>query len=195
MHGFIDNNRFRKLLLALPEKAIEILYEQYYHVLVSLAESLTHDRKASEDIVQETFIHVWEQHRKLGQPESRSFGYYLVRVVRNKAITWYKEQLRRGRYRSELTGLLAFAAGVESAESRMIGIEMVHEIRGIIVTFPRREMECLLMRIDEELTPQQIADRLSISRKAVERSLTSGSKRLRKFLRNRGYGVDRKKRR
>jgi DNA-directed RNA polymerase specialized sigma subunit len=42
------------------------------------------------------------------------------------------------------------------------------------------------MRIDEEMTTQQIADRLNVSKKAVERSLTSANRRLRKYLKRHG---------
>ena len=186
MSGFIDNERFRKLLLSVPGKAIAILYGDYYHVLVTISESLVHNRKAAEDIVQETFIHVWEQHRKLGRHDERSIEHYLVRVVRNKSISYYKERLRRDRYSSAGMNGREFAGEEQSAESRLIGMEMSREIRRVIATFPRRETECLLMRIDEEMTTQQIADRLNVSKKAVERSLTSANRRLRKYLKRHG---------
>lgn len=192
MAGYIDNDRFRRLLLVLPGKAIAMLYNTYYTVLVGIAESLVHDRWAAEDIVQETFIHVWEQHLRLGRPDDRSIEHYLVRVVRNKSISWYKAGLRMDRYRSAIMNGHAFTDKEESAESRLIGMEMSVEIRKVISTFPRRETECLLLRLDEELNAQQIADRLKVSRKAVERSLTSANKRLRKYLRSHGYAVSEK---
>lgn len=186
MSGFIDSDRFRKILLALPEKAIVILYEQYYNALVNVSNGLVHDRKAAEDIVQETFIHVWEKHRKLGQPDRRSIEHYLVKVVRNKSISWYKEKLRHGEYRIT-AGTRDAIVEEPSVESQWIRNEISDEIRMVIATFPRRETECLLLRIDEELTPQQIANRLKVSRKAVERSLTSANKRLREYLMRRSY--------
>lgn len=183
MSGFIDNDRFRALLLVLPGNAIKILYEKYYRVLTDIAQSLVHDRAVAEDVVQETFIHVWEQHRKLGQPDGRSIEHYLVRVVKNKAITSYKEGLKRG---ASGSGGPAFMREAESPERAMIGLEATGEIRKLILSFPRREAQCLLMRIDDGLTPQEIADRLGVSKKAVERSLTSANKRLRKYLRSGG---------
>lgn len=186
MSGFIDNERFRRLLIAQPEKAITILYEKYYHILVDVAESYVHDRKAAEDIVQETFIHVWERHRNLGQPNERSIEHYLIRVVRNKSITCYNKRLRQRT--SDMSGH-RFPAQETSTEMQMIGLEISREIRSVIQAFPARERQCLLMKIDEEITAQQIADRLNVSRKAVERSLTSAYKRLRKCLKEKGYAV------
>src|SRR5690606_28551855 len=157
-----------------------------YYALVNLSHSLVHDRNAAEDIVQETFIHVWEKHRKLGQPDRRSIEHYLVKVVRNKSISWYEEELRHGAYR--ITPETRDRIVEEpSAESQWIRNEIRDEIRMVIATFPRRETEFLLLRIDEEMTPQQIANRLNVTRNAVERSLTSANKRLRKYLTRRGY--------
>ena len=193
MSGFIDNERFRRLLSVRPEKAIEILYGKYCHLLITLALGLVHDRKAAEDIVQEAFIHLWEQHKKLGQPDERSIEHYLMRVVRNKAITCYNKQVRRRRFN---VGQMKGHRQLElSIETRWINLEISNEIRNIIETFPQRERQCLLMKLNEEITTQQIADRLNVSRKAVERTLTSGYKRLRKCLKSKGYAVGHRRQR
>lgn len=185
MSGFIDNNRFRKLLLAVPSKAIGLLYDHFYQALVDFAITLVHDRKTAEDIVQETFIHVWEKRKKLGQPDNRLIEHYLIRVVRNKAISRYKNDLKRCEAAVKKYNWCAQL----SVEQNMISLETTTEIRNLILTFPRRETECLLLRIDEALTTREIAERLKVSRKAVERSLTSANKRIRKYLKDHGHGA------
>jgi RNA polymerase sigma factor (sigma-70 family) len=179
----IDNERFRKLLLAYPAKAVELLYRLQYRHLKTIAWSLTHDKSASEDIVQETFIHVWENHKRLGQADNRSIEHYLTRVVKNKAITYYK----RTRVNNENVVLNGHAiTDVEgSVENNIIRDELIGEVRRTISRFPRREKECLMMKIDSEMTTQQIAVCLNVSLKAVERSITSAYKRLRKFFKSR----------
>jgi len=181
MPGLIENKRFRKLLLAFPAKAIEFLYDRYYCGLVRIARGLTHDQKASEDIVQETLIHVWENHKKLGQYHEQSIEHYLVRVVKNKATSRYKHTLQLNEKKTDfINGYHAINSADLSIEDRIIRIEMSQEVRQIINNFPRRERECLLMKLNEEMTTDQIAERLNVSRKAVERSITSANKRLKK---------------
>ena len=180
MSGFIENEQFRKLLLAFPAKAIAFLYDQYYQSLIGIARKLTHDQKTSEDIVQETFVHVWENHQQLGQYHERSIEHYLVKVVKNKAISRYKRTLQLNERKMEFINGYFFRSNDPSVEDLIIKIEINKEIREIIRSFPRRERECLMMKLDEELTPDQIAERLKVSRKAVERSITSANKRLRK---------------
>jgi len=180
MLASIDNDRFRNLLLSWPEKAITFLYESYYDRLIRISERLTFDRKASEDIVQETFTLVWEQHKLLGQQRGQPLQHFLVRVVKNKSISFYRNKARTD------AGRLKYLNGnenrhIDSIEAGIISTEKDDSIRLIISTFPRRERECLLLRLDQEMSMAEIARQLNVSKKAVERSLTSGKKRLRKY--------------
>ncbi|MEJ0055962.1 MAG: sigma-70 family RNA polymerase sigma factor [Bacteroidota bacterium] len=180
MSDTIDSERFRKLLFSYPVKAIQFLYDSYYASLVSISVSLTHNLKASEDIVQETFVHVWEKHKVLGLPHDKSIQYYLVRVVKNKSMTYYRNHQRSEDLKKRNDN--SSAPGDASVEAAMIETEKYHYVRKIISRFPQREKECLLMKIDEEMSTEQIAGALEISGKAVERSLTSAGKRLRRYL-------------
>lgn len=183
MPGMIDNERFRKLLLSLPGKAIEILYDRYYSNLIKTARFLTRDEKVAEDIVQETFVHVWENHKKLGQYHNNSILSYLIRVVKNKAIAHFRDAIRHNKHSVEYRNGAVVDNAHPSIEMRIIRLEIDNEIRQLIATFPARERECLLLKMDEELSVRQIAERLQVSDKAVERSLTSANKRFRRYWR------------
>lgn len=184
MPGSIDNERFRKLLLSLPGKAIEILYDQYYNTLIRIARFLARDEKVAEDIVQETFLHVWENYKKLGQYHHQSILSYLIKVVKNKAIAHFRNTIRHNQHSVEYFNGAVVDNAHPSIETRIIRLEINHEIRQLIATFPKRERECLLLKMDEELSVRQIAERLQVSDKAVERSLTSANKRFRKYWRS-----------
>lgn len=179
MSSINDNERFRKLLLSYPARAIEELYDRYYHNLIHIANKFTHDQTASQDIVQETIAHVWKEHKQLGRHHDQSIFHYLVRVVKYKAITHYKENLRFSEFKVRyLDGYPLTGSPVEIS---IIEAEVRQEIRNVIAKFPKREQECLLLKMDEELTIEQMATKLNVSKKAVERSLTSARKRFRKY--------------
>jgi RNA polymerase sigma-70 factor (ECF subfamily) len=181
MSGVFDNARFRKLLLTVPVKAIELLYDHYYKNLFSLARSLTRDEVVSKDIVQETFVLVWEIRKDLATYEGRSIEHYLVRVVKYKSITSYRQSIK------EINDKISYVNGHKvnmtehSVEEKIVRLELLEEIRKVIKTFPKRERECLLMRIEDEMSPGEIAEELKVTKKAVERSLTSGMKRIRHY--------------
>lgn len=174
----INNERFRKLLLSVPTKAIEFLYDSYYHLLIGVSKRLTKNHDASVDIVQETLIHVWDRRSELGQYHDQSIQHYLVRVVRNKSISFFKSNIKVEEGLRHLNG--KHRQNSESPiEMKIIEQEVQSEIRQLITSFPKREKECLLMRIDDDMTTAEIAVVLNVSVKAVERSLTSANKRLR----------------
>lgn len=176
----IDNDRFRNLLLSWPGKAVGLLYELYSESLISISERITCDRKASEDIVQETLTLVWENHKLLGQQRDQPIQQYLIRVVKYKSISFYRKKTR-----IEASKIKYFNGHahnhIESIEAGIISTEKGNSIRLILSTFPRRERECMLLRLDQEMSIGEIASQLNISKKAVERSLTSAKKRLRKY--------------
>lgn len=177
-----NDQQLRKLLLSRPGEAVKVLYAEYYKNLVRIAFDLTHDQDVSEDIVQETFAHVWLNARKLGKYHERSVQHYLVRVVRNKSVSYYKEKLYINKQMIKYLNGQPLDAFVDSPETQMIRLEMSQEVRDMIAKFPKREYQCLTMRIDGELDNDEISARLKISVKAVERSITSAKKRLHRHL-------------
>lgn len=182
MSNPINNYEIRKLLLSYPRRAIRILCDQYYKSLVQIAFNLTHDKSASEDIVQDTFTYVWQNAKELGNYHERSIQHYLVRIVRNKSATFFHESVQLSKRKIRFLNGHSFDRSVESIEFRMIQIEVTEDILKIIARFPKRERECLMMKIEEELGNDEISSRLGVGVKAVERSLTSAKKRLRERL-------------
>jgi RNA polymerase sigma-70 factor (ECF subfamily) len=182
MPDHVNNHEIRKLLLSFPKRAIKILFDQYYKSLLKIAFNMTHDRDASKDIVQDTFTYVWQNSRKLGNYHERSIQHYLVRIVRNKSITYYYDNLALSEQKIHLMNEQHVGITEQSAETRIIQAEVKERILDIIAGFPKRERECLMMKINEELHNDEISLRLGVGVKAVEKSLTSAKKRLRRHL-------------
>lgn len=179
----LDNERFRLLLRAVPGKAIEYLYTYYFEGLVRLALKFISDRSVAEDIVQDTLVHVWEQHKTLGQSNELPIHFYLARVVKNKSITQYKKGLRLQENYAQFLNGNRVPAIEQTAEAQLIDQEIAGRIKAYISTFPKREKECLTLKIDHLMTTKEIATELGIGVKAVERSITSAHKRLRTWAR------------
>jgi RNA polymerase sigma-70 factor (ECF subfamily) len=176
-HNF-DDKRLRKLLRSYPGKAITLMYEAYYHKLKSFACTLTTDEATAEDVVQETFLDLWENAHRLDELHQCSLQSYIVKMVRNKAVTAYRKAVETMIKRD--TFLNGQTTKDLSVEAKIIRAETNQLVRNLIAGFPRRERECLMMKMDDGLSPIQTAEALDISLKAVERALTSAKKRLRK---------------
>jgi RNA polymerase sigma-70 factor (ECF subfamily) len=135
----------------------------------------------SEDIVQETFVHIWENYRRLSEHHERSIQFYLVKVVRNKSVSHFSNNLRTAKNKISYLGEQSVNPLEHTTETAIIQAELHNHIRRLVDSFPQREKQCLMMRIVDELTVEQIAERLKVSKKAVERSITSANRRLRKY--------------
>jgi RNA polymerase sigma factor (sigma-70 family) len=173
----INDERFRKLLRAYPMEAIKVLYDLHYKNLLLIAMNLTCDRKAAEDIVQDTFLILYTKRNEISKEHEKGIENYLVRIVRNRSVSFYK---RTRHFDIDNLDFLKQYTGTENAvEVSLIEKELVTEMRTQISNFPRRERQCLFMKIDREMSLDQIAAELNISRKMVEKSQTKALKRLR----------------
>src|SRR5690349_12853077 len=178
----LDNESFRKLLISDPREAIKHLHINYYDSLLRLSTSYTKDSEAAQDILQETFQQIWETREYLSQAHETHIEFYLVRVVKVKSMRHYRENLKERENREKYARRVKGITLKPEFEAGLLIQETNRRLRDIIDTFPKREKECLLLTIDEELSPDEIAKRLAVSRKAVYRSLEAGYKRLRKTL-------------
>lgn len=177
----INNELFRNLLFSWPEKALVFLYDDFYDSLIRIADMHTHDRKAFEDVLQEVFADVWQKHKSLGQQRDQSIQTYLIKAVEYHSISLYKKNAKTAERQTQYFNAHRANFFEYPAEASIISAEKQSFIRLILATFPLRERECLLLQIDHGMTVKEIARRLGITKKAVERSLTSAKKRLKKF--------------
>lgn len=174
----LSNEGFRHLLLTFPAKALKHLYDHYYSSLFAVSIRLTNNPLASQDIVQETFINVWEKRKWLAIQHEKPIQHYLVKVVKNKSITYFKRNLRFSESMRSLNDI--FPPTEQSVEITIVQNEVVKELRALIDTFPPRERESLLMHIDQDLSSSEMAKEFGVSRKAINKSLLSAIKRLRR---------------
>lgn len=184
MPDFSENERFRTLLRAYPIKAVTQLYNEHYQSLVAFSNRLSHDQKASEDIVQDAFLNVWENHVRLSEHHSTSIQFYLVKLVKNRSINFYK---RSQRIRAVTLALEQLQASANTLD-HIIQKETSTLIRRLIQRFPKREQQCLLLQLDQQMSYEQIAQELNVSVKSVERSITSARKRLKRLMHPINYG-------
>jgi len=181
MRDPLDNRKIRKLLRSFPGSAIKVLYCNYYNGLLKIAHSFTRDEDVAKDILQDSMSLLWLNAGMLDYDHERSILHYLVRIVRNKSVSHYNQQQLLRKLRNELAG--DSDRHEVSTECRIIQSETMQEILNAIERFPRRERQCLNLKLDEGLSNPEISERLGVGIKAVERSITSGRKRLRNELR------------
>lgn len=176
-----NSANIRKLLEHRPRHAIRLLYEAYYYRLYGIAYRYTRDRQDADDVMQEVFVDVFRRHREIGRMSDEPILNYLVKAVRNQAISHYRKKVRSSMRETRYYHTRVETGNDYAPDRDLISYEDEASVVLIVARLSDREKESLLMQL-EGFRVKDIARRLSISVKAVERNLTRARKRLRAFL-------------
>jgi RNA polymerase sigma-70 factor, ECF subfamily len=164
------------------QKALKELFTIYFPRLNDFARKIVRDEGISEDIVQEAFLKVWE---KRGEIESLHIEAFLFKMVRNRCLdyikhlkvisnrlyeiqeTWRYEEL----YRIDFVGNEPYL---------LIEQELKTRIERTIQDLPGKCREVFVLSRLNGLKNREIADKLNISIKNVERHLNRATQSFRK---------------
>jgi len=159
------------------EKAYNELYQLYYSDLCNYASNLCGNDDLAEDIVQHTMIKIWKKGSDLNV--NTSLKGYLYKSIYNHFIDLQrktkKEISKLQLLKQEaLLGFVEFS--IEEIENtyKQIDIE--------IEKLPKQCREVFLLGKKDGLKYKEIADKLNISVKTVERHMSIALKKLRKKL-------------
>ena len=164
------------------QEAFRILFEQYQPVLFRYVLHTLHEVDDAHDVVQETFVRVWD-HRASLKPELPLLA-LLFRVSRNLVRDRAKHQAVRKRLEPYVPPSLH--ASAEDPEEALHGSVLKERINEIVRTkLPAKCREVFLLSRVEGMSNVEISEKLGITIKTVENQITRGLKILRRELR--GY--------
>jgi RNA polymerase sigma-70 factor (ECF subfamily) len=153
------------------------VFDTWYNALCNYACSYLKDTDICEDIVQETFIRIWEDRPQIIRTEG--IRYYLFTAVRNNCISY----LRKAKRHSTMDLDDQPAAYIQDKEEEPDYRTLV---RKAIDELPPRCREVFLLSRFSNMTYKEIAGSLDISEKTVENQMTKALKMMRAFLRENG---------
>lgn len=162
-------------------EAFRGLFGKYQPVLFRATFASLRDRDAAHDVVQETFVRVWNYRSSL-QPHL-PFLALLFRISRNLMKDAAKHAAVRKRSEGEVAGEIR--PQPESPEDAL-RMDMLKERLSAVVrtNLPARCREVFLLSRVEEMTNAEIGTRLGLSVKTVENQITRALKILRRQLRD-----------
>ena len=159
---------------------LEELVRRYQVKAVRAAFFVTHDRALSEDIVQDTFIRLFDRIRHFD--DARPFQPYLMRSVVNAALNATRQDHKAVSLDDDpvqLEGLLEQAASVESqVESHQLAIELLHSLARLTP----RQRAVIVQRYYLDLTEKEMAQVLDAAPGTIKWLLHQARTRLRELL-------------
>lgn len=175
-------NEEKDTILALRQgdgKAYESLFKGYYRRLCSYANTLLNDPDESEEVVQQTFIQLWE--RRTALEINLSIQAYLFKAVRNSSLNKIKHGKVRQMYAAEMS---ARSAKSEPASQMTFQNELQKQIHQAIESLPEQCRIIFKLSRFEELKYVEIADHMGISIKTVENQMGKALKIMREKLKD-----------
>lgn len=163
---------------------LEVLMERYQVKAARAAFLITHDKALAQDVVQETFIRIYQRIRQFD--ESFPFEPYLMRSVINASLNAVRGN---GRFISldgdsnELEKLLDRAASVES---QVEFNQLQHEILETLSKLSPRQRAVIVQRYYLQMSEKEIAEALGAAPGTVKWLLSTARERLRHLLRQKG---------
>ena len=182
------------------EAALEILYDRYATSIYAAAYRLTSDRGTAEEVVQETFLALWNRAETF-DPKAGSLAAWLHAIGRNRTI----DRLRAAGRPPTLVALSSAAGPDEDAtqaldrlvsggsivggatpspspEAALASVGVHEAIDAALATMPEVERTVILLAYQEELSQSEIAARLGWPLGTVKTRTRRALQRLREGL-------------
>jgi RNA polymerase sigma-70 factor (ECF subfamily) len=166
------------MVAAGSQAALGDLYDRYVDAVFAAASRLTSDRQMAEEVVQETFLALWNR-AELFDPWVGSLAAWLHTIARNRTV----DRLRAAGRRPNLIPLSSAAGdeeGDQVALDRLVGAgtviggasvgrgpegelaatELREVLRDALAQLPDAERTAIVLAYREDLTQSEIADKL-----------------------------------
>ncbi len=183
----MDPDKLHQLIKSLQkgEKfAFEAVYTDFFGVIYHLSLQYLHDEKIADEIVQDSFMKLWEIRETLNDRFNiRNFLYTITKnsclnYLRNQKIALkHQENLKYMEMQFNYEALEKMGSYIEFEELRL-------KIDQAIASLPEDLRETFLLSRFDELQYKEIAEKLSISIKTVEARMTRSLKILRHELKD-----------
>ncbi|NGF56352.1 RNA polymerase sigma-70 factor [Parapedobacter sp. SGR-10] len=167
-----------ELLLALKhgdDRAFAEVYERYWEPLFKQALSMTHDEDMAKDIVQDSFVCLWE---KISHTEiTKSLRSYLFIAVRSRVLNQFAHGKVQAKYLESLASYLT--EGENQTDLPLQEKVLQEQIDRQIASLPERMRTIFEMSRKEYMSYKEIADELYLSDKTVKKQISRALKILR----------------
>ncbi len=140
------------------------IFDKYYDNIRNFLYYRSGNIETAEDLVQDVFLRLWENREKIRE---ESVGGYLYTIAANLI----KNHYRRNEISYQFINSLTQKNNSESPEFLMEMQEFDHRLQQTLAAMPEKSRDVFLMNRIDGLTYGEIADRLQLSIKAVEKRM------------------------
>lgn len=160
--------------------AFKTLFERYWARLYATCFRYLKNQETCEDAMHDIFLNIWDRRKTL---EIRSFENYLLNAVRYKAYNLIREKKLSITYIDD--SLISEAIiSAQKADEKLNEQELQNEVCSYLHQLPKRCQEIFQLSRFNNLSNDEIAVQLGISKRSVENQITLALKHLRICLKH-----------
>jgi RNA polymerase sigma-70 factor (family 1) len=160
--------------------SFNVLFDRYWEMLYATVFSVCSDREVCSEIVHDIFLNLWLKREKL---QIESFKAYILASARYHVYRHVKNTRRSSlEYREDLE--YSNRVSMNDGELNIRYQELEKSVDRELEELPRRCKEIFTLSRREQLSNDEIASRLDISKRTVENQLTHALRHLRLSMRH-----------
>jgi RNA polymerase sigma factor (sigma-70 family) len=164
------------------EGAFTALMERYYKPLYRYGRHFTHDEALLTDCLQDVFVNLWQNRRKLA-----AINYprqYLLTALKRRIIR-LTDQGRKtvdtpGEALQDYNFSLEFSVEDLIVE-KQLAAENAYRLRQVLDQLPARQKEVIYLVYYQQLAPEQVAELMNINRQSVYNLLSESLRKIKDF--------------
>ncbi|MGV8094531.1 MAG: RNA polymerase sigma factor [Mangrovibacterium sp.] len=158
--------------------SFDAIFKKYHKKVYYFAKSYLKNKEEAEDVVQEVFMNLWRHRDQIN--EHYIFSKYLFKITYNATCKRFRKQASEKKHLEEVLQ----STSIEDNSTKLdLEYNNLVETKNLLINkLPERQKNILLLSIEEQLTCEEISQKLNISKKTVENYLSSAKTYLRKSL-------------
>lgn len=160
----------------MTKREIQNLFKAHYTQMYRLAATILYDEDESKDVVSEVFVRLLDKDIALRQDTAEA---YLMQATRNQC----RNVLERKQVRERFARLFS-AEAVEPSVGSDDRLRMEELMRFIHDQLPPLSQQVFRLRYLQEMTCQEVADALGVSRQTVHTHLQQSIAKIRVFFKS-----------
>lgn len=165
MRASHSDQQLISLYLSGDEPAFETLLNRHQQQVYSKILFIVRDSELANDLFQDTFIKVVDTLKKGKYNEEGKFLPWVMRIAHNLSIDHFRrsKKMRMLRATEQFDVFDTIQTDELHAEDRIIRDQIHQDVRDLLETLPEEQRAVVHMRIERELSFQEIADETGVS--------------------------------
>jgi RNA polymerase sigma-70 factor (family 1) len=178
MTQYLDDKLIIKNLKEGDVLSFDNIFKKYNKKVYYFTLSYLKNKEEAEDVVQDVFMNLWKYRDQIN--ESYVFSKYLFKITYNATCKKFRKQASDKKQLEEVQQNFILE---DNSTNLDIEYNNLFETANLLIEkLPSRQKKIFLLNIKEQLTNEQIAQQLNISKKTVENYLAMAKTSLRKSL-------------